>query len=119
MRLPVNTLKRAKRLRRDMTLPEVLLWRELRRRQLGMHFRKQHPVGPYVLDFYCSKHRLAIEVDGAVHDLAEQAARDQRRDEWLQQQGIRVMRFAAVEVLNDRKREGVLQLIEAVGRGEA
>jgi very-short-patch-repair endonuclease len=117
--MPVITLKRAKRLRRDMTLPEVLLWRELRRRQWGMHFRKQHPIGPYVLDFYCSEHRLAVEVDGAVHDLPEQARHDERRDAWLRQQGIRLLRFRAADVLNGRELEGVLQLIEAVGRGDA
>ena len=119
MRGSVVTLKRARRLRRDMTLPEVVLWRELRRRQWGMHFRKQHPIGPYVLDFYCSQHRLAVEVDGFVHGLPGQAARDERRDVWLTEQGIRVLRFAAADVLNDRELEGVLTLIEAVGRGEA
>ena len=119
MRMPVITLKRAKRLRRDMTLPEVLLWRELRRRQRSMHFRKQHPIGPYVLDFYCSEHRLCVEVDGFVHDLPGQAMHDERRDAWLRQQGIRVLRFRAADVLNDRELEGVLNLIEAVGKGEA
>ncbi len=119
MRMPIATLKRAKRLRRDMSLPEIVLWRELRKRQWGMHFRKQHPIGPSVLDFYCSEHRLCIEVDGYVHDLPEQAAHDQHRDAWLREQGIRVLRLAAADVLNDRELEGCLLLIEAIGQGEA
>jgi very-short-patch-repair endonuclease len=119
MRGPIITFKRARRLRRAMTLPEVLLWQELRRRQWTMRFRRQHPVGPYVLDFYCPESKLAIEIDGAVHDLPTQALHDERRDDWLRQQGIRVLRFSAVDVLNDRGLEGVLALIDAVGRGEA
>jgi len=119
MRGPIVTFKRARRLRRDMSLPEVVLWQELRRRQWTMRFRRQHPVGPYVLDFYSPEARLAVEVDGAVHDLPEQARYDERRDAWLRQQGIRVLRFSAAEVLRDRELEGVLALIEAVGKGEA
>jgi very-short-patch-repair endonuclease len=119
MRGPIVTFKRARKLRRDMSLPEVVLWQELRRRQWTLRFRRQHPVGPYILDFYCPEAQLAIEVDGFVHDLPDQAAHDMRRDAWLREQGIRVLRFAAVDVLKDRELEGVLTLIEAVGRGEA
>ena len=119
MRGPIITFKRARQLRRDMTLPEVVLWEHLRRGRLAMRFRRQHPIGPYVLDFYCSEHRLCVEVDGFVHDLPGQAMHDERRDAWLKQQGIRVLRFRAADVLSDRELEGVLNLIEAVGRGEA
>ena len=119
MRRPIVTFKRARRLRREMSLPEVMLWQALRRLQVGMRFRRQHPVGVYVLDFYCPEAKLAIEVDGIVHAAPEQAERDERRDAWLAGQGIRVLRFAATEVLNDQGLEGVLALIEAVGRGEA
>ncbi len=84
-----------------------------------MRFRRQHPLGPYVLDFYCPEAKLAIEVDGAVHDLPDQARHDERRDHWLGQQGIRVLRFSAAEILNDRELEGTLALIDAVGKGEA
>jgi len=84
MRAPVLSFKRARELRRDMSLPEVILWEHLRRGGLGgMRFRRQHPVGPYVLDFYCAASRLAIEVDGAQHDLPEQMRHDIRRDAWL------------------------------------
>ncbi|MDC9822589.1 endonuclease domain-containing protein [Devosia sp. ZB163] len=111
MRGPTITLKHAKRLRREMTLPEVVLWQDLRRRQLSKHFRRQHPVGPHVLDFYCSGANVAVEVDGAAHDFVQQALHDERRDAWLSQQGVRVLRFAAAEILDDRSIEGVLTAI--------
>ncbi len=109
MRAPILTLKRARRLRRKMTLPEVLLWEKLRDRRLnGLHFRRQHPVGPYILDFYCSAARAAIEVDGAGHEHPGQSRRDLRRDRWLAENGIRVLRFPATDILNDERMEGVL-----------
>ncbi|MEI5549935.1 DUF559 domain-containing protein [Caulobacter sp. CCNWLY153] len=102
MRSPVLTLKRARRLRREMTLPETMLWQRLRgRREGGPTFRRQHPVGAYILDFYCSAARLAVEIDGAGHDTADQARHDARRDAWLASQGIEVMRIAAGEFLRD------------------
>jgi len=114
MRAPRSTFDRARTLRREMTLPEVLLWQALRRRQLdGLLFRRQHPVGPYVLDFYCPAHGLAIEVDGAAHDGADRAARDRRRDAWLGAQGIRVVRFPAVDILRETSRLDVLATIAA------
>nr|WP_324255282.1 DUF559 domain-containing protein [Sphingomonas sp. PL-96] len=61
------TQKLARKFRREMSLPEVLLWRELRARPAGLRFRRQHPAGPYVLDFFCSAQRLAVEVDGDAH----------------------------------------------------
>ena len=67
---PQSTVKKARRLRRVMTIPEVILWTRLRQRPGGFKFRRQHPAGPYVLDFFCSEARLAIEVDGMVHDMA-------------------------------------------------
>ena len=94
-----------------MTLPELVLWRELRRRQLSKHFRRQHPEGPYVLDFYCSSPKLVVEVDGAAHDFVPQALHDERRDAWLNERGIRVLRFAAAEILDDRSIDAVLTVI--------
>ena len=114
MRAPRSTVHRARRLRREMTLPEVLLWRALRRGQLdGLLFRRQHPFGPYVLDFFCPEHGLAIEVDGAAHDGASQAAHDERRDIWLSQQGVRVLRFRAADVLSDEARLDILATVTA------
>jgi len=64
------------------------------------NFRRQHPCGPYVLDFYCANARLAIKVDGLVHDTDRQAARDAERDAWLAARGITVMRIPAKEVFD-------------------
>jgi very-short-patch-repair endonuclease len=84
-----------------MTLPEVALWHVLRERPGGFKFRRQHPVGPYVLDFYCAAASLAVEVDGMAHDMGDHPARDERRDLWLAGQGIFVLRVPATEVLRD------------------
>ena len=81
MRAPTETFKRARTLRRTMTLPELLLWEKLRGRRLnGLRFRRQHPTGPYILDFYCPQAMLGVEVDGLAHEGAEKAARDALRD---------------------------------------
>ena len=112
MRAPLLTFKRARALRRNLTLPEGLLWRELRKRAAdGLRFRRQHPVGPYILDFYCPSARLAVEVDGAAHHTPDAARHDDRRDEWLAGHGIRVLRVPANAVLDDEQIEGVLQSI--------
>jgi hypothetical protein len=66
-----RNVKRARELRKKMTLPEVVLWQHLRHRPDGLKFRKQHPAGPYVLDFYCEAARLCIEVEGSAHDFGE------------------------------------------------
>ncbi|WP_324751320.1 endonuclease domain-containing protein [Sphingomonas sp. LY54] len=84
-----------------MTLPEVLLWRALRERPGGFKFRRQHPAGPFVLDFVCLEARLAIEVDGAAHDRGAIPAGDEARDEWLMAQGFRTLRIPAREVLSN------------------
>ena len=92
----------ARRLRRTLTLPEALLWKGLKaRRQEGLHFRKQHPLGPYVLDFYCSRARLCIEVDGQSHGTTDRPIRDAHRDEWLRRQGVETLRLRAGLVLED------------------
>ena len=96
-----DSLKSAKRLRKDMTLPEVLLWRHLRGKPMGVKFRNQHPVGSYVLDFYCAAKRIAIEIDGIAHDMGDRPARDAKRDTWLLGQGIRLVRLSASDVLGD------------------
>jgi very-short-patch-repair endonuclease len=96
------TKDRAKALRRTMSLPEVLLWKALKGRQLrGLQFRKQHPLGPYVLDFYCDARRLAVEVDGQAHGLGDGPAHDARRDAWLLERGVRTLRLSARLVLDD------------------
>ncbi|HMG48338.1 MAG TPA: endonuclease domain-containing protein [Allosphingosinicella sp.] len=95
------TVYAARRLRREMTLPEVLLWQQLRRRPAGLKFRRQHPVEPYVVDFYCREAGLAIEIDGSAHDDPAQSRRDEARDARLRECGLRVLRIPAGEVLRD------------------
>jgi very-short-patch-repair endonuclease len=106
-----ESILRARALRRDMTLPEGLLWRELRKRPGGFKFRRQHPFGRCIVDFYCPAVRLVVEVDGMSHEMEGRAERDARRDAWLREQGLRVLRIAAVDVLRDM--EAVLVAILA------
>jgi very-short-patch-repair endonuclease len=91
---------RARALRRNM-LPEGLLWRVLRQRPSGFKFRRQHPLGHYVADFYCASARLVIEVDGQSHSMGGAPQHDARRDEWMTAEGLRLIRIAAVDVMND------------------
>jgi very-short-patch-repair endonuclease len=94
-------VKRARKLRRTMSLPEVLLWQALRERPAGLKFRKQHPSGAYILDFYCADARLAIEIDGEAHSRGDRPGRDGARDVWLDGHGIATLRIPAVELLRD------------------
>ncbi|HEX8379252.1 MAG TPA: endonuclease domain-containing protein [Allosphingosinicella sp.] len=92
---------RARALRREPTPPEFRLWLLLRHRPDGLKFRKQHPLGPYTLDFYCPAVKLVIEIDGDSHGMGDNPARDRRRDAWLREQGLRVLRFDASDVMRD------------------
>jgi very-short-patch-repair endonuclease len=98
---PGRTIKRARILRKTMSLPEGLLWRELRKRPAGIKFRRQHPAGPYILDFFCSDARLAIEIDGEAHDRGDRPQRDDIRDAWLTKVGVTMLRIPAADVLAD------------------
>jgi very-short-patch-repair endonuclease len=84
-----------------MSLPEVQLWRELRKRPGGYKFRRQHPAGQYLLDFYCAALRLAIEVDGFAHASSAASRRDKRRSEWLRSQQIATKRIPARMIFED------------------
>ena len=97
---PARTVKRARKLRRTMSLPEVLLWRELRA-QPGLHVRRQHEAGPFVLDFFCARANLAIEVDGSSHDMGDNPERDAEREAWLREHRIDMVRLLARDVLRD------------------
>jgi predicted helicase/very-short-patch-repair endonuclease len=109
--VPGHLIAFARQLRKDSTDAEDILWQLLRNRQLnGAKFRRQHPVGTgYILDFYCAEHRLAIEVDGSIHDLPEQAAYDAERTQHLEQFNVKVIRFSNAEVLTQT--EWVLSVI--------
>lgn len=92
---------RARRLHSNMTDAESRLWGALRRDQLsGLHFRRQHPVGPYTLDFYCPSLRLAVEVDGGLHAEQRKQAHD-RRTSWLAEKGVTVVRYWNNDVLSN------------------
>lgn len=96
-----GAVTRARRNRREMTLPEVLLWRELKARPSGIKFRRQHPSGPYVLDFFCNDARLAIEIDGIAHNMGDRPQRDTVRDAFFVRAGIETLRIPASDLLAD------------------
>ncbi len=99
-RIKPSTKANVRDLRREMTDAERLLWRHLRRRQVeGLKFRRQHPLGRFIVDFVCIEAALVIEVDGGQH--GERQAQDAARTAWLNRQGYRVLRFWNNEVLND------------------
>jgi very-short-patch-repair endonuclease len=89
----------ARFLRSRATDCEWILWNQLRRRRLGFYFRRQRPVGKYILDFYCEERHVGIEVDGSIH--LKQQAYDIQRDEKLFLRGVRMMRFSNERILHD------------------
>lgn len=107
-RIPSRQIENSRRLRRDATVPERLLWGKLRDRRWGdVKFHRQHPIGPYVTDFFCAEHNLAIELDGHSHDTTAMA--DLAREKNLQARGVRIIRFTNDDVLLNL--EGVLEAI--------
>jgi very-short-patch-repair endonuclease len=102
----------ARSLRKRLTPQETKLWNALRAlRPAGFHFRRQVPVGPYIIDFACLRHRLLIEVDGGQHSRDETLERDQMRDARLTELGFRMLRFWNAEI--DGNLDGVLETINA------
>jgi len=95
-----TSIQRARSLRSNLTDTEQLLWRHLRLRQINGHkFRRQRPIGPYIVDFVCLEKKLIIELDGGQH--AEQSDYDAERDAWLRAQGFTVLRFWNNDVLQN------------------
>jgi very-short-patch-repair endonuclease len=95
-------MRAASRLRKNMTLGEVLLWKQLRNRNIfKAKFRKQHPINIYIADFYCHEHKLVIEVDGEKHDDKEQIEYDQNRTDDLNNFGLKVIRFTNFQIINN------------------
>ena len=101
LKTPIKQVKRARSLRREMSLPEVLLWQALRSRPSGFKFRRQFPISRMTADFACLERRLIVEVDGDTHAFEGQARQDGFRDDFLEKEGFRVMRIAARDVLMD------------------
>lgn len=98
---PIKQVKRARTLRKEMILPEVLLWQQLKERPGGYKFRRQAPQQPYTLDFACLSARLAIEIDGEAHNRGDQPQKDIVRDRILAERGFLTSRLPAYEVLNN------------------
>jgi very-short-patch-repair endonuclease len=98
-RIAPEMTERARQLRREMTGPEKLVWSRLKGQQLlGLRFRKQHPIGPFIVDFYCASLSLVVEIDGMSHtDLQADAARQKR----LEEGGTTVLRYTNDDVIED------------------
>jgi very-short-patch-repair endonuclease len=92
---------RAEELRKNQTADEKFLWRYLKANQLGVRFKRQHPIWMYIADFYCHELKLVIEVDGSIHNLKEVMESDKIREEDIISFGIRVIRFTNKEIKND------------------
>ena len=98
-RVAKEKLERAKELRREMTPAEKILWEELRANKLGVHFRRQQVIQGFIVDFYCHKAGLVVEVDGDIHDLQQEE--DARREKALSELGLRIVRFKNDEVVRE------------------
>jgi very-short-patch-repair endonuclease len=100
MREPKAFITKARELRKEMSVPERVLWSALRGSRLdGLRFRRQHPMGPYVFDFFCASARLAVEIDSYAHEVGDQPRRDAVRDGWMAERGIRTLRIPGRWVL--------------------
>ncbi|MBI4297689.1 MAG: endonuclease domain-containing protein [Chloroflexi bacterium] len=95
------TVTFARALRRQGNRAEAALWSRLRNRQLGVKFRRQQPIGPYIVDFACFEKRMIVEVDGSQHNDEEGMRKDENRTAWLQGRGYTVMRFWSNDVLSN------------------
>lgn len=92
----------SRNLRNNSTLAEVLLWNNLKKRQMcGYQFMRQKPIGNYIVDFYCSKLKLIIEIDGETHQY--KLTEDVERQKWLENLGLKVLRFDDTEVKSDMR----------------
>ena len=97
---PASGFLKAQSLRENATASEVYLWERLKSNQFqGLKFRRQHPIGIYIVDFYCHQNKLIIEVDGGYHSTPEQIEKDQKRTDFLNFQGLMVIRFTNEQVL--------------------
>lgn len=115
--MPAHLYAKARKLRAAMSFPEVLLWKLLRKQPDGVKFRRQHPVGPYMIDFYCPSAKLGFEIDGIAHDMGDRPEKDIARDAWLAGQGITIVRIPASEVLKSAVEVAEAILRRCGGRG--
>lgn len=93
---------KAKVLRNKMTDAESVLWESLRNNQfLGLKFRRQHPVDRFIVDFYCHKYKLVVELDGNIHDLPDVKINDKNREDELKEFGLNILRLKNIEITNN------------------
>ncbi len=100
-RVTTEKKERARELRREMTPAETILWREIRGDRLGVHFRRQQVIAGFIVDFYCHKAGLVVELDGGVHQGRKQKEDDDKRDKALREMGLRILRFKNEEVCKE------------------
>lgn len=110
LRVTKEKIERAKQLRHEMTPAEKILWEELRANKLGAHFRRQQVIAGFIVDFYCHKFALVVEIDGEIHDFQQEE--DTRREQALREMGMKVIRFKNEELLSETKRLVVLKKIK-------
>jgi very-short-patch-repair endonuclease len=112
---PKFTKVRRQSLRKNMPVAEQKLWQAIRNKQLGVKFRRQHGIGRYIVDFYCPELTLVVEIDGDSHFNREAMAFDDKRDSFLQEQGIKVIRFTNIDVMENIHSvlEKLLSIIQA------
>lgn len=104
------TVERARALRKKQTVTELLLWRELRDRHLDqLKFRRQVPLGPFIVDFYCAEKKLIVELDGFVHEEQSVQQKDARRERYLRENGYRIVRFT-----NDEANENMADVLRRI-----
>jgi very-short-patch-repair endonuclease len=104
---------RARQLRKEMTNAETILWKKLRNHGFeGLKFRRQHPVGRFIVDFYCHEKRLVVEVDGSIHEVLEVKERDEGREEELKNFELTIVRFTNEEIETDV--ENVLKKLKMI-----
>jgi len=111
LRYNKNLKTLSRNLRKNMTDAEILLWSKIRRKQLrGYQFYRQRIIGNYIVDFYCPKAKLVIEVDGGQHYFDKQKAIDKSREIYLSENGLKVLRFNNLDILQNI--DGVLEYID-------
>ena len=102
---PIHNLKvykkKRKYLRNNSTKTEIMLWQCLKKSQLGYKFRRQHSIKQYIVDFYCAKLKLILEIDGEVHNFEKQSQHDWKRERKLNKLGFKVMRIKSMEIFED------------------
>jgi very-short-patch-repair endonuclease len=109
LRYRLGSVGRARAFRKGMTDGEQKLWSRLRGKQLEYYFRRQTPIGKYIVDFVCWKEKLVVEIDGSQHFTYAGKEHDRIRDQFLEEQGFRVLRFNSIEVLNNT--DGIIEAI--------